>query len=133
MRVQAKTNLLIEACDKGFVDIARYLIIERKFKPDATEAGEGFTALHAAAGKGHVEVVRLLLEETKVDVEARTRAVSLCCLLRIRPGFDPCAPFQGCTALLLAANNGWADVMRLLVKTGKADLATADEVTAPPI
>ncbi|MDR1303215.1 MAG: ankyrin repeat domain-containing protein [Puniceicoccales bacterium] len=66
---------------------------------------KGYTALHLAAGKGHVEVVKLLLD-AGADVNALDE--------------------EDCAALHLAAMKGHAEVVRALLRAPGADANATD-------
>ncbi len=56
-----KCHLLHFAVDSGFIDIARLLINKGKI-PVNTLDQTGWSSLHLAAGRNHLDIVKLLLE-----------------------------------------------------------------------
>ena len=60
---------LVQAADKGFVEVVRFLVEEGKADVDKAKTDDGATPLFIAAQKGHTEVVRFLVEEGKADVD----------------------------------------------------------------
>lgn len=75
-----------------------------RFGAEDQLSAEGFSALHRAAQKGHLEVVRLLLSKVRAG--------------GVRPLGD-----EATTALHLAAANGHVEVVRLLLEVFDKDLA----------
>ncbi|EHK20561.1 uncharacterized protein TRIVIDRAFT_112704, partial [Trichoderma virens Gv29-8] len=84
------------AVEDGHAEIVELLL---EGGTNATVANEGgWMPLHAAASKGHVDVVRLLLDMGKVDVDSKNG--------------------DGCTALRLASEREHEDIVQLLLKRG---------------
>eukprot|EP00939_MAST-03C_sp_MAST-3C-sp1_P003557 g3557.t1 len=70
-----------------------------------------WTPLHYACGRGHLDTTKLLILSGRVDLNARTR--------------------DGSTALVLASQHGWRDVVRwLLVAGASRDVADEEGRTA---
>ena len=105
----ATDEQFVAACRQGFAIAVEHLLRAPQ-NPDALNRRGGRAGIHAAAGRGHVDVVRLLLE---------ARA-------------DKDAPMQdGTTALHLASRRGHLDIVRLLLEAGAAkDAAMQDGATA---
>lgn len=61
-------QFLMQACSRGDVNTTKALMMALGFDGQSFRDKNGVTSLLAAAGQGHVQVVRLLLEELKVDV-----------------------------------------------------------------
>ena len=115
---------LVEACRKGYIDIARLLL-----ENGADTAG---TALMAASRKGRINIVRLLLEHganpnsypipipysRSALMEASVKDHVDVAQLLLENGADPHLHSDGWTALTLAADEGNTEVMRLLLQNG---------------
>ncbi len=86
----------------GSVAVVEYLV---GLGLDVAMTRDDWTALHSAAGRGHLEVVRYLVEEQGLDVNAENR-------------YDN-------TALHRAAERGYLEVVRYLVGQG-ADVTARD-------
>lgn len=67
----------------------------------------GFRPLHEAASRGHVDIIKELLEDKRTEVNAQNR--------------------QGRTALFMAAKTGHPEAVDLLVKMGGADFSIKDK------
>jgi hypothetical protein len=93
----------ISACANGDLDIARELR-RAGWLPACAIDKHGNTALHWAAGAGHLQVVRWLLEEEKVNVQEANK--------------------QGRTAIMWAAKNGQVEVVEWMLH--QAPLPRAD-------
>jgi hypothetical protein len=99
--IQGNNNLtpLYGASVFGHFEIVQWLL-DRRANPNHRSSVTGLTSLHRAAGKGHVEVSRLLLQY-KADIDAHDN--------------------RGRTPLHLAVEDKRVDVVRLLLEHG-ADL-----------
>jgi len=77
---------LMERARKGDVEGVRYLL--KRACVDVNFADEtyfGFTPLHVAAAQGHYEVVRMLLEQESVVVDARSQSGQTPVIMAARP------------------------------------------------
>lgn len=116
------------------------LMWEKDDQTDKINQEDGFdlvTALHTAAGKGYLELVKLLLDnQAKVDITdeyeqtplhyAASGNYSEVARLLINKGADVNkTDYWGKTALQLAASNGYLKVARLLIENG-ADVKKTD-------
>ena len=63
-------NEILDAAQLGKVGAVRHLLRTMPGALDETESGSGYSALHVAAGEGHVEICRLLLA-AGAEVDAR--------------------------------------------------------------
>ncbi len=98
-------TLLIKASFYGQLEIARLLL---EYGAGVNEQNkDGNTPLRVAAERGHSEVVKLLLETNKVDIN--------------RPDN------RDRTALMFAARKGHLEVVKLLLETNKTDINKRDE------
>ena len=84
------------AAFEGYYDIVSYLI-ESGADVDLTSRN-GATALHAASQEGHLEIVRILVDDGKADVDIKMN--------------------DGATAMDLAASHGHVDVVKFLLIVG---------------
>jgi len=108
-------STLLQACHRGFADIAAALIERHKssgnkstYLDDASE--EGIRPLIAAASEGHVDVVKLLIE-SGADINAKDQDET--------------------TALMAAAARGHVNVVKLMLDAGaKLDEQNRDGHTA---
>ena len=70
--MQDGTNALHLAAKGGHINTIQYLAPKMASLLHSTDH-QGFTMLHWAAEKGHAEVVRVLLEEYKLDTTVRDK------------------------------------------------------------
>lgn len=63
-------NEILDAAQLGKVGAVRHLLRTMPGALAETESGSGYSALHVAAGEGHVEICRLLLA-AGAEVDAR--------------------------------------------------------------
>lgn len=61
-------RFFMEAIEKGQIEIAQFLYNKNRLVVDAWNV-DGRTALHVACTKGHVNIVRWLLDFVKMDLE----------------------------------------------------------------
>lgn len=125
--------ILVAAADRGDAGSVR-LMLELDFPVNLPAGPGGATALHAAAGSGSVQVVRLLIE-AGADLEVRDRSTDTTPLSwavvgsRAGVGHNPDADWVGAVRTLLDAGadpaQAWVagafpsiDVARLLVRRG---------------
>ena len=99
-----KYGLLFTACRSGKSEVVRLLVEAGSGSGTAKDGGVWANGLRRAAGRGHVDVVRLLVD-TGVEVE--------------------CVDGDGKTALCSASRGGRVDVVRALVGEGGADVNKA--------
>lgn len=137
-------SALMVATAQGHGEVVRWLL-DAGARPDVVSDG-GDTALSLAATRGHVEAARLLIDDERVDVNARDghgwtplQAASL-------HGYDEIvvlllerddlavnrADVDGRTALIWAASAGHGSIARRLAADTRVAVAHAasDEVTA---
>ena len=107
----AEDKEFFEMCSEGKIEELRKALA-RGTNPNKKLDTDGSTALHAAAVRGHLEVVALLLQQPQVDVNVATN--------------------NGSTALHLSAFRGHLEVVALLLQQPQIDLnaATDDGDTA---
>ncbi|PTQ41193.1 hypothetical protein MARPO_0035s0005 [Marchantia polymorpha] len=101
-----ETSLML-AAQKGDVEVAKILL---KYKASVLECNEdGWNCLHFAASQGKVKVMLEILNHPDLEklVDSKTKA--------------------GRTALILAAENGYADVVKLLIHKNCNELLCDDE------
>ena len=131
-----KDNRLIEAAEKGQLGLVRLLIhLGADINPQEDE--DGYTALHCAALKGHVDVAELLIKAgAEKNAKDKFGYTALHCAavfghvdvakLLIAKGADINAKDKyGDTALYCAARNGHRHVAKLLIENG-ADVTIQD-------
>jgi ankyrin repeat protein len=118
------------ACEAGHLAVVQVLLAQDRGLVDLPGKAER-TALIAAAGRGHDEVVRVLLERG-ADPHKResdgTRALDWAAqeghqavvelLLARDPGLLDLQGYNDRTALMAASGNGHVDLVRLLLKRG---------------
>uniref|UniRef100_A0A6U3Q8H2 Uncharacterized protein n=2 Tax=Ditylum brightwellii TaxID=49249 RepID=A0A6U3Q8H2_9STRA len=98
-----KVTTLLQASHRGMADVVKALLKRHK---DAggkegyvdSPSDEGITPLIAAASEGHVEVVKLLIDEAKADVDAKDKDET--------------------NSLMAASARGHNDVVELLLAAG---------------
>ncbi|BBN13267.1 hypothetical protein Mp_6g02190 [Marchantia polymorpha subsp. ruderalis] len=101
-----ETSLML-AAQKGDVEVAKIWL---KYKASVLECDEnGWNCLHFAASKGNAKVMLEILNHPDLEklVDSKTKA--------------------GRTALILAAENGYADVVKLLIHKNCNELLCDDE------
>ena len=105
-----------------------------------TDSTDGWTILHSAAQRGHMEMVKFLVKEASTDVESKDldglTPLSHAALnghletvkfLVEEAGADvESKDLWGCTALSWAASNGCVHVVKFLVKQAGADVEPKD-------
>ena len=118
--------LLIEACEKGHMEVFRFLI-ERGVKVNVTQA-DGLTPLIAASSEGHVEMVRTLIEKggdvtmkQTNGITALMRAserghIAVVRLLAERRETIDAHDKDGRTSLMLASQEGHSDIVHFLIR-----------------
>eukprot|EP01048_Picozoa_sp_COSAG05_P001569 COSAG05_NODE_54_length_23549_cov_81.790840_2_plen_364_part_00 len=120
---------LRDACERGDMNAATHWL-SAGARVNSVDH-HGCTALHAAAGRGHDEVLQLLLE-SNADFTMRTNlgfdALALACqagragcveeLLSAGAELESKCGVNGCTALHTAVRMGHVDVIRVLVMAG---------------
>ncbi|KAL3120895.1 hypothetical protein niasHT_004526 [Heterodera trifolii] len=133
-----KTALMV-ACSFQKCDIVRYLIGKRA-KVDRTDA-KGISPLHLECIDGHLEIVKLLVEVGKADIENRDsygnaplmiaskkRKFDIAYYLIEKGAKVDRANAKGISPLLSACIDGHLEIVKLLVEVGKADIEKADSV-----
>ena len=94
---------LMTACESGHDSVAKMLLESKKgVDVNAATPDGSHTALYLACARGHAEVVRVLLADNSIDVNA---AVS--------------APFGGMTSLYLASWHGFSNIVSMLLRSGR--------------
>jgi len=130
LRAQSGYTPLCHAAWKGQTEAAKVLL-DKKAQPNASGL-DGYSALILAARDGHVDVAKLLLEKG-ADKNAKTKARraprspcprasveqrARCCLLVCVS--DARTRQEGYTALIMAAEGGHMEMVRLLMSKGAA-------------
>ena len=100
MPLSANDVALIQNASEGNLDEVRRLLYAGANVN--AQLDEGITALIIASSKGHVDVVRLLLQQSGVEVNARAE--------------------NGATALVVASLAGYDDVVRELLRHSEVDV-----------
>eukprot|EP00931_Biecheleriopsis_adriatica_P045206 TRINITY_DN25910_c0_g1_i1.p1 TRINITY_DN25910_c0_g1~~TRINITY_DN25910_c0_g1_i1.p1 ORF type:complete len:630 (+),score=102.22 TRINITY_DN25910_c0_g1_i1:166-2055(+) len=116
---------LTAATRKNQVQVARLLLDHARLEPALNARSKcGHTALMVAASEGHVEMVRLLLRQPGVDLNAKVEVgppkATLLMQLCGRRYFG--SGERGDTALIFAAREGNAEVVKLLLEENGLDL-----------
>jgi ankyrin repeat protein len=99
---EQKVSTLLQASHRGLADVVKLLLEKHGDKPgyldDASD--EGITPLISAASEGHTEVVQMLVDTKKVDVNGKDK--------------------DGTNALMAASARGHNKVVEVLLKAGAA-------------
>lgn len=114
-----------------------------KVKPEINRQFSGFSALHGAIVKGYPKIVSLLLEngadinQCSNDLNFTTPPLLYAILkgqikiakllISKRADLAGTAPYTGCSALEVAAQNGYIDVVAMLLNN-KVDIQTQDKL-----
>lgn len=112
-----ETSILEGACESGFVEIVS-LLLDRGADPLRPSAHLSTPVEYATMGTGspgsdHIALLRLLLKDGRLPVDARGEG--------------------GTTALLLSCFGGYADRARVLLLEGRADHTLADDHGRTPM
>ena len=110
------------------------VLIRNGARLDLSPFSDGRTLLTFAAGKGHLAIMRILLAQPEVDVNApcpaggpliaaasKNRVDVVAYLLEAGANCNRCRPRDNRTALIVASAAGHADVVRLLVSQDGID------------
>ncbi|WP_343289447.1 ankyrin repeat domain-containing protein [Wolbachia endosymbiont of Encarsia formosa] len=89
-------------------------LIKAGADPDIKDYTDGKTPLHIAAQNGLVEVVKVLLDTQKIEIDAKDNTF-------------------GNIALQAAAQNGHTEIVELLISTKKVDVNTTDKENFTPL
>jgi ankyrin repeat protein len=117
---QNGSTALIHAAAKGHADVVRLLLVYGA-DVDAHD-NTGTTALMVASRNGHMAVVQqLLMHDIHAHVQAHDDDVQVLMVDKNRAilsqGADVDAKDnEGCTALIIAAKNGFAEIVRILLE-----------------
>ena len=102
----------------------------------------GFTALALACGRGHLQVVKLLLQLDDIDVNLGSPALAAACLngylqvvslLLADTRIKVNGRAHGATSLHYAARNNEVEIMRLLLNHKDADVNVLDDEGLSPL
>lgn len=142
MESEARKQLLLGAATSGNVTAVR--LLKAVGLNVSARDGDGYSALHLAAGQGHLAVVRALLD-AGADPRARTRwgwtalheaglagHLDTCRLLLDRGSLATDRTIYDSTALHLAAGAGHLYVAKLLASRG-AELNAVDKAGQTPL
>ena len=69
--LQDNSNLLLEACASGHIDIVHHLVISKHCDINA-KGSRGYAPLHYACENGKYEIVKFLTDHPKCDIESKT-------------------------------------------------------------
>ncbi|KAI9353917.1 ankyrin repeat-containing domain protein [Obelidium mucronatum] len=111
------------SAEKGHAEVVRLLLTHCNVDPTAKES----YALTMASSQGHADVVELLLSDNRVD--PTEKALSYACRsghtevvrLLLKHGVNPTGDDN--YPIGVASMQGYADIVRLLLETGKVNLA----------
>ena len=130
---------LLSAAQNGYLNVCNYLLTEKNANANAQDENE-LTALMLAAAKGHIYVVKLLLNhnanirtQTKCKSHATQDAAAKGHLDVVKemvardPGVIEAKGFFGRTPLLTAAQCGHLNVCNYLLTENNANLTAQDE------
>ena len=99
---------LLNACRTGNMEVAQEMLREEVYINTWNKEEEGRTPLQYAAREGHVDIVKMLIEN-----DAKVNATD----------------FNDCTALHHAARGGHVDVVKVLIQNG-ADVNAVQHFTS---
>ena len=102
---------LSAAAELGHVELVRILLAAPGINPNLGTFRVGTTALTAAVYNGHLEVVKLLLTARNSNINVRQH--------------------DGATALFIAAQNNFPEIVELLVRSGANVNLVLDDGTSP--
>lgn len=108
-KYKTEENALFESADEGFWPVFRCIFEQAKVKNPADE--KGYTPLHFAAWEGHLQIVQLILQNTK----------------RIHPKTD----YHGFTPLHYATLSGHLPVIKCLLKRKTQKLPKDEDGKTP--
>ena len=116
------------------------LLLQKDAKTDQ-RIKDGWTPLLIAAQQGHLEVVRCLIEEGKVNVNQALTTGETPLHVAVQNSHEAVVKLliesgavvnqqanNGWTPLLIAAQQGHTEVVRLLIEVGKADVDKANNI-----
>lgn len=98
----ATNSPLLQACTSGYVEIVKLLIAEETCDVNL-QNNKGFAPLTQAVSCCHPEIVRILVSVDGIDINI-------------------CDETQTLPPLIIAIRNGYTDIVRILLETGKANL-----------
>ncbi|HSW76337.1 MAG TPA: ankyrin repeat domain-containing protein [Candidatus Saccharimonadales bacterium] len=137
--------ILFGACAYGNIEIVRKLL---RFDININASDKyGRTSLFAAVERGHIEIVKLLLANSKVDVNKATHFGMTPLFIAAQEGKadivelflgDPRteinkANIDGVTPLFMAAQEGKKEVVKLFLKNPKTEMNKADNRGITPL
>ena len=100
------------ACEKGFLNIAHYLINVHHCNPSCRCNG-GLTPLHAACRNGHLDIAKYLIKEAHCS--------------------PSCKDSDGETPLHIACHNGHLDIIKYLITEEHCDPSCKDNTGETPL
>ena len=112
-------QLLDAACDNDSERV-RVLLAAGEVGVNYKDCGR-WTALLCAAQAGHIEVVRALLAVAGIDANHASRGLNAALCIASEDGYVNRASTQGSTALMVAAQQGHAEIVRALLAVHGVD------------
>lgn len=127
-------NTLMSAASQGHTDVCRLLLNPTSPNVPAVDVNavalSGGTAVMFAAGGGHLETTRLLLQhqaDVDVIVTATPEYIEKVAAAIAEGREDVEQHKDGVNALMIAAQGGYLEVVKLLIEEGNADATPKDD------
>jgi len=132
---------LMIGCDKGYLPIVEVLLQYQDRYDINCQDNDGFTALHLACNNNHVDVVKRLCQEPKVDVTKKNVFAYTALMIGCDKGYLPIVEVllqyqdrydinfrnnMRQTALYLACENNHFDIVKRLCQEPKVDMSLKD-------
>lgn len=128
----SKPSILAAAAQQSDAEVMRFLVHRLKDVPAAAKNDSLIFALQTAADAGHLDVIKFLIEEARVDANARLGTEAKGDSHRTAPLTGRLKPKGDHTALSLAVASGNAAAVKYLLERG-AKIEGMNQVGQPPL